>query len=173
MSHKGKAVVSITTLIKAAAAAKSVKVEKATYQDGNTVVQYVVSARMSEGKTLARFEPRRDWVHIKAEDPEVICYKNLGSAILATAQARQGAFDLGIAPQSLEDQHGLLGFGVHNRIFEVVMTPEITDMLSPVVSFDGEEHVLGFKAMSAAKKAVRPQYTAAKRAAIDSLRNES
>jgi hypothetical protein len=173
MSLKGKAVVSITTIIKAAAAAKSVKVEKATYQDGSTYVQYVVSARESEGKTLAKFLPTRHWVSVKAADPEVICYKNLGSAILATAQARQGAVDLGIAPESLEDQHGLLGFGVHNRIFEVVVTPEILNMLAFVASYDGEEHVLGFKATSAAKKAVRPAYTAAKRAAIDSLRNES
>jgi hypothetical protein len=172
MSLKGKAVVSITAIIKAAAAAMSPEVEKATYQDGDTFVQYVLSARANEGKTLIKGVPTRHWVSVKAEDDSVICYKNLWSAILAKAQVAQGAFDLGITPESLEDQHGLLGFGIHNRTFEVVATPEILRDLAFVVSNDGEEHVLGFKATSAAKKAVRPAYNKAKRAAIDSFRQE-
>ena len=166
MTTKGKAVVSITAIIKAAAAAKAEPVKVETYRDGETYVQYVVTAPESD---TYRFVPTRHWVSVTAADDSVICYKNLGSVIAATAQASQGFTDKGIAPESLESKATVLGFGVHNRIFEVKATPQITKLLAAVASFDGEEHVFTFKAKTAASKATRKLYRKVERETLAEL----
>jgi len=166
MSVKGNAV-SITATITAARAAKADSTKVETFQDGTTYNQYVVRAKEVKGSKYehATFTPDRRWTSLTAEEDAVLCYKSLGSVIAATAQEQMahqvdGAYFawLGEIPVAEQVANGTKGFGTHDRIFEVAMTPVITELLAASASFSGEEHVDFFKGKTERRKAERKAY---------------
>jgi hypothetical protein len=163
MSLKGKAVVSITTLIKAARAAKSDSTKVEPYQDGTTYVQYLVKDADTEGHLV--FTPTRRWPSLP--EGTALVYKDLAGAIFGHAQwdaahpqlQPDGFFAcLGTAPEALETPEATLGFGRDDRIMEVGLTSLIQDLLVANASLSGEEHVNFFKGKTERRKAERAAY---------------
>jgi hypothetical protein len=161
MSNKGKSVASIATIITAARAAKADSTKVETFQDGTTYVQYLVSGKEGD-ETTAVFTPTRRWPSL-AKGNSVLVYKAMAGVIAATAQweaaHNKGAFAfIGTAPEAQETPEAVKGFGRDDRIFEVQLTPTITELLATSASFDGEEHVSFFQGKTERRKAERKAY---------------
>ena len=160
MSSKGNAT-SIVATIKAARAAKADSTKVETFQDGTTYVQYLVTGKAGD-ETTAVFTPTRRWASL-AKGDSVLCHKSMAGVIAATAQweaaHNKGAFAfIGTAPEAQETPEAVKGFGRDDRIFEVQLTPQITELLAESASFDGEEHVSFFKGKTERRKAERAAY---------------
>ena len=165
-----KGTAAVAAIIKAARAAKAESTEKvATFQDGTTYVQYLVTDAPAEGHLL--FTPTRRWP--SAPDGSVLVYKDLAGAIFGRAQKqvqelrhnRQNAdpkayfADLGQAPEAAEDiADEVNGFGRDDRVMEVGLTDTIRVMLELGASLSGEEHVSFFKGKTERRKAERAAY---------------
>jgi len=123
------------------------------FQDGTTYVQYVGTIKPVEGPVPHGIcTPTRRWTSLP--EGSVLIYKNLGSAIAARAQWEaanpqvepNGFFaDLGVVAEAKETPEATLGFGIHDRAFEVALTDEVVKMLASAASLSGSEHVASFK----------------------------
>jgi len=168
MSTKSAAV-NITAIITASRDAKAAAKKAETFQDGTTYVQYVVTGNGYRGEVAhAVLTPTRRWPSLP--EGSVLVYKNLGSAIAAQAQYEaanlqvepNGYFvDLGVVAEAKETPEATLGFGIHDRAFEVAMTDEVVKMLASSASFSGSEHVASFKEKARIERIKSQLYRAA------------
>lgn len=168
MSTKSAAV-NITAIITASRDAKASAKKVETFQDGTTYVQYVVTGKAGTGKVAhAVLTPTRRWPSLP--EGSVLVYKPLANAIVGQAQWEaahpqeepDGFFaDLGIVAEAKETPEATLGFGTHNRAFEVAMTDKVVEMLASSSSFSGSEHVASFKEKTRIEKIKSALYRAA------------
>lgn len=153
MSSKSTAA-TFAAIITASRDAKATSAKVESFQDGTTYVQYVVSIKDVKGEVAhAIFTPTRRWPSLP-ENGDGLVYKNLGGAVAARAQYEaahlqeepNGFFeDLGVVAEAKETPEATLGFGIHDRAFEVALTSAVVKMLEPAASLSGSEHVSSFK----------------------------
>lgn len=152
MSTKSAAA-TFAAIITASRDAKATSSKVESFQDGTTYVQYVATIKEVEGKVAhAILTPTRRWT--KLDNGSGLVYKSLANAVVGQAQWEaahpqeepDGFFaDLGVVAEAKETPEATLGFGTHDRAFEVALTSEVVKMLEPAVSLSGSEHVSSFK----------------------------
>lgn len=153
MSTKSAAA-TFAAIITASRDAKATSSKVESFQDGTTYVQYVATIKEVKGSEVAHaiLTPTRRWT--KLDNGSGLVYKNLVNAVVGQAQWEaahpqeepNGFFaDLGVVAEAKETPEATLGFGTHDRAFEVALTSEVVKMLEPAVSLSGSEHVGSFK----------------------------
>jgi hypothetical protein len=154
MSSKGKPVASFATIIQAERSAKADSTKVETFQDETTYVQYVGRIKPGEfpvphGTVI----PTRRWPSLKLGSGDVLLNKGQASAAIAQAQWEAAHLqeepngfcqDLGVVAEALKTPEAVLGFGIHDRAFEVALTDGVVEKMLQA-SLSGDEHVASFK----------------------------